>query len=66
MRYIKTYEQNSEPQVGDWVAVKIPNIIKYVMYRNDIDLDKIYLAKVINKGDGTFGVKFGNDFFNII
>lgn len=65
MRYIKTYEKfTKEPQIGDYVAVKIPRMIKYVLGRPNLDLNQIYFAKVVNKEGGIFGVEFGDDFYN--
>lgn len=64
MKYLKTYEQYKEPQIGDYVAVKKPKMIKYIWGNDDIDLDKIYIARIIDKKNNVFRIKYPKDFYN--
>lgn len=64
MKYLKTYEQYKTPQIGDYVAVKKPEILKYIPTYIDVDLDKIYITQIIDKKNNTFKVKYNEDFFN--
>ena len=64
MNYLKTYEQYKTPQIGDYVAVKRPEIIKYDPPYKNVDLDKIYIAQIIDKKNNIFKVKYNKDFYN--
>jgi len=60
MKYIKTYEELKKyPQIGDYIAIKLPIMVKPSKWNKDLfPKNEIYKAKIINKRGNIYQITY--------